>query len=157
MFLAWQEIKKYKLRFTLIMGILMLVSYLVFFLSGLATGLADLNREAVDKWEATSIVLTSESDKSLSQSSLLMNDVEYIQAEETAVLGQFNAIANNGDSKQNIALFGINEDEFLMPEVESGEEFQQANEVIADDSLKEEGFEIGDTVTLSSSDQEVRL
>ena len=115
MFLAWQEIKKYKLRFTLIMGILMLVSYLVFFLSGLATGLADLNREAVDKWEATSIILTSESDKSLTQSSLSIDDVENIQAEETAVLGQFNAIANNGESKQNISLFGINEDEFLMP------------------------------------------
>ena len=35
----------------------MLVSYLVFF-SGLATGLADLNREAVDNWEASTIILT---------------------------------------------------------------------------------------------------
>ena len=57
MFLAWQEIKKNKLRFTLITGILMLVSYLLFFLSGLATGLADLNREAVDKWKASAIII----------------------------------------------------------------------------------------------------
>ena len=55
MFLAWNEIKKNKLRFTLIVGVLMLVSYLVFFLSGLATGLASLNREAVDKWDATAM------------------------------------------------------------------------------------------------------
>ena len=58
MFLAWNEMKKNKLRFTLIVGVLMLVSYLVFFLSGLATGLASLNREAVDKWDATAVVLT---------------------------------------------------------------------------------------------------
>ena len=44
MFLAWNEIKKNKFRFILITGVLMLVAYLVFFLSGLATGLANLNR-----------------------------------------------------------------------------------------------------------------
>ena len=42
MFLALNEIKRNKLRFTLIVGGLMLVSYLVFFLSGLATGLENL-------------------------------------------------------------------------------------------------------------------
>ena len=44
MFLAWNEIEKNKLRFTLIIGVLMLVSYLVFFLSGLANGLENMNR-----------------------------------------------------------------------------------------------------------------
>ena len=68
MFLAWNEIKKNKLRFILITGVLMLVAYLVFFLSGLATGLANLNRESVDKWDATGIILTEDSDKSLYQS-----------------------------------------------------------------------------------------
>ena len=72
MFLAWNEIKKNKLRFALITGVLMLVSYLVFFLSGLATGLMDMNRESVDKWDATAIILTVESDKSLYQSSMLL-------------------------------------------------------------------------------------
>ena len=71
MFLAWNEIKKNKLRFTLIIGVLMLVSYLVFFLSGLANWLGkDMNRESVDKWKATSIILTEESDKSIYQSSM---------------------------------------------------------------------------------------
>ena len=70
MFLAWNEIKKNKLRFTLIIGVLMLVAYLVFFISGLATGLASMNRESVDKWEATGIILTEESDKSMFKSSI---------------------------------------------------------------------------------------
>ena len=157
MFLAWQEIKKNKLRFTLITGILMLVSYLVFFLSGLATGLASLNREAVDKWEASAIILTEESDKSLYQSFMSAEQLKDIKAKNTAVIGQLNAIASNGDNKQNISLFGINKEEFLMPNVTDGRAFEKANEVIADDSLKDYGFNLGDKLSLSSSDQQLTI
>jgi putative ABC transport system permease protein len=157
MFLAWQEIKKNKLRFTLITGILMLVSYLVFFLSGLATGLASLNREAVDKWDASAVILTSESDKSLYQSFMSTDQLNDISAKKTAVIGQLNAIANNGDIKQNISLFGINKDEFLMPNVSEGRPFEKENEVIADESLLEEGFQLGDTLTLSSSEEALKI
>lgn len=153
MFLAWNEIKKNKLRFTLIIGVLMLVSYLVFFLSGLAKGLENMNREAVDKWEATSIVLTEESDKSLSQSSMILDDVYDVDAKEMAVIGQINAIASNEIGKKNVSIFGIRDDEFIMPNVTEGKAFINDNEVIANDSLKQEGFQLGDELQLSSSDE----
>ena len=151
MFLALNEIKRNKLRFTLIVGVLMLVSYLVFFLSGLATGLENLNRESVDKWKASAIILTEESDKSLNQSSLTIEDAEDIDAKEMAVIGQINAIATNGEEKTNVSIFGINKDQFIMPEVTEGEVFTEGNEVIASDALKEEGFQVGDELQLSSS------
>ena len=157
MFLAWNEIMKNKLRFILIIGVLMLVSYLVFFLSGLATGLKDLNREAVDKWEADGIILTEESDKSLSQSSLDLDNEKDVDASETAVLGQINAIARAGDKKTNIALFGIRKDEFLMPNIEEGTAFSKKNEVIASDALKDDGFKLGDTLQLSSSEEKLKI
>ena len=157
MFLAWNEIKKNKLRFVLIIGVLMLVSYLVFFLSGLATGLASLNREAVDKWDATAIVLTEESDKSLPQSSLTIEEADDIKDNETAILGQLNTIARNGDAKQNISLFGIDPEEFIMPKVTEGEKFAGDNEVIASDTLKEDGFELGDEIELSSTDEKLTI
>lgn len=118
MFLAWNEIQKNKLRFTLIIGVLMLVAYLVFFLSGLANGLASLNREAVDKWDANAVVVTEESDKSLLQSSLSIDEVDAMEADETAILGQLSAIAQTGDQKGNVSIFGIDESEFLMPDVD---------------------------------------
>ncbi|CEG29434.1 peptide ABC transporter permease [Bacillus sp. B-jedd] len=133
----------------------MLVAYLVFFLSGLATGLASLNREAVDKWDASAIILTKDSDKSLYQSFMSMNQLKDINAKKTAVIGQLNTIASNGDNKQNISLFGINKDEFLMPNVTEGRQFKKENEVIADDSLKDNGFKLGDRLSLSSSDQQL--
>lgn len=50
MFLAWKEIRYAKLRYGLIVGIMILVGYVVFMLSGLANGLADGNRTAIDDW-----------------------------------------------------------------------------------------------------------
>lgn len=152
MFLAWREIKQNKLRFALVTAVLLLVSYLVFFLSGLASGLAGLNREAVDKWQADGIYLTDESDKSLTQSMMEADRADEIEAEETAVLAQTNLIADNGDVKSGVALFGIRPDEFIMPEPTEGDVFSDELEVIASDSLKEEGFAVGDELDLSGSD-----
>jgi len=153
MFLALNEMKKNKFRFALVIGVLMLVSYLVYFLSGLATGLQDMNRESVDKWDSTHVVLTEESDKSLFESSLSTNDLADIDADDVAVLGQLNAIARNDDEKANVSIFGIHNDEFIMPHVTEGKEFSADNEVIAGDALKEDGFAIGDELQVSSSDE----
>ncbi len=152
MFLAWNEIKNNKLRFLLIVGVLTLVSYLVFFLSGLANGLENLNKEAVDKWEADGVILTDESDINLPQSTLAIGDFEGDGTDEYAILSQVNSIAKTDDIKTNVSLFGINEDEFIMPDISEGKAFSKTGEVIADDSLKDEGFKIGDELSLSSTD-----
>lgn len=157
MFLAWNEIKKNKLRFILIIGILMLVSYLVFFLSGLANGLASINRDAVDKWNATGIVLTEESDKSLSQSSMKIDNLTKIDAKEKAIIGSINTIVRKEDTKTNASIFGIKKDEFLMPNVTEGEAFSKINEVVASNTLKEDGFKIGDELSISSSNEKLTI
>lgn len=157
MFLALNEIKKNKLRFTLIIGVLMLVSYLVFFLSGLAEGLQDMNRESVDKWDASAIVLTEESDMSLFESSLSTGETKNIDANRVAVIGQVNAIARDDNQKTNVSIFGINEDGFIMPNITEGAAFSNDNEVIASDVLQEDGFEIGDELDLSSSDEVLKI
>lgn len=68
MFLAWNEIKYSKTRFALIIGVIVLVSYLVYFLTGLAYGLAQDNRTSVDKWDADAIVLTDEANGNIGMS-----------------------------------------------------------------------------------------
>ena len=135
----------------------MLVSYLVFFLSGLASGLENLNREAVDKWEATAIVVTDESDKSLPQSTMKSDVLDDVEADEKAIIGQLNAIATNGGKKANVAIFGIEKDTFIMPNVMEGKEFTGENEVIASDALKEDGFKLGDELELSSTEEKLTI
>ncbi len=56
MFLEWDEIKRNKLKFCLIIGVLIMVSYFLFLLSGLASGLMNMNREGIDKWYANVII-----------------------------------------------------------------------------------------------------
>ena len=58
MFLAIREIKKEKLRYGLILTVVVLISYLIFILSALALGLATANTAAVDSWQSGPAVMT---------------------------------------------------------------------------------------------------
>ncbi len=157
MFLAWNEIKKNKLRFILIMGVLMLVAYLVFFLSGLAEGLRSMNRESVDKWEASSIVLTEESDKSLPQSNFTRTDLKQVDAKEQTALSVLSAIAVKEVDKKNVFYFGLEDDSFIKPNIIEGKEAKGQHEVVASDALKEQGFDLGDKIELSSSNVSLEI
>lgn len=163
MFLAWNEIKHQKTRYILIVGIVILVSYLVYFLTGLAYGLAMENRVAIDQWEADGIVLTDESNTNVDMSMLVFDDTEVVEADETAEIGVTrNVVRKEGESgdeaKVNVAFFGVDSQDFLMPEIIEGEEFTDLFDVVADISLKEqEGVEIGDTLKLAGTDKEVNI
>src|SRR5699024_10669520 len=117
-----------------------------------ANGLEDMNKEAVDKWDAAGIILTKESEISLPQSSMRMEDFAGNGVDDYAVLGNFSAIASTDDAKANVSIFGIKDNEFIMPELTEGKPFKKTGEVIANESLKEDGYQIGDKLTLSSTD-----
>lgn len=157
MFLAWNEMKSAKLRFLLIIGVLTLMSYLVFLLSGLANGLAELNREAVDQWRADAIVLSDESNINLPQSSMTIQAAQNISAKGKAQIAQILLVARKSGTKikESVAITGIQKDQFLMPKVSEGRAFNRANEVVADDSLKADGLKIGDKLNITSSDQKL--
>ena len=70
MFLAWNEIRRNKLKFGLIIGVLTMISYLLFLLSGLANGLINMNKEGIDKWQADAIVLNKDANQTVQQSVL---------------------------------------------------------------------------------------
>lgn len=163
MFLAWKEIKYSKTRFALIIGVLVLVSYLVYFLVGLAYGLAQDNRTSVDKWEADGIVLTDESNTNINMSMMTLGQAKEVSGEEVAFLGQAPSVVRKAgktgeEAKINVTFFGIDADQFIMPEVIEGKAFSGKDEVVADISLKEEeGVEIGDSLELAGNDKEVTV
>ncbi|MDN6161539.1 MAG: ABC transporter permease [Atopostipes sp.] len=163
MFLAWNEIKHSKTRFALIVGVMFLVSYLVFFLTGLAYGLAQDNRTSVDKWDADAIVLTDESNLNVNMSMMPRKLADDIEADEVATLGQTPGVVREGEEsdehdKINVNFYGVNDDEFIMPEVVEGKAFTEDYEVIADYSLhKEDDIELGDELNLAGSDLTVEV
>lgn len=70
MYLAFKEIKKEKLRYGLIILMIFLISYLIFMLSSLALGLASENTQAINSWQAKSVVLNKNANINMSQSVL---------------------------------------------------------------------------------------
>ncbi|QHW36106.1 ABC transporter permease [Staphylococcus ursi] len=156
MFLAWNEIKRNQLKFSLIIGVLLLISYLLFLLSGLARGLINMNTEGINRWDVDAIVLNKDANQTVQQSSfdtVLVKD----NFDKQATLKQTAVIVSNGKIEENALLYGTQKDAFIVPKLTDGRAFTAGNEVIADGTLKEKGFKLGDTLSLSQSDESLKI
>lgn len=156
MFLAWNEIRRNKLKFGLIIGVLKMISYLLFLLSGLANGLINMNKEGIDKWQADAIVLNKDANQTVQQSVFNKKDIEN-KYKKQATLKQTGEIVSNGHQKDNILVFGVEKSSFLVPSLIEGHKATKDNEVLADETLKNKGFKIGDTLSLSQSDEKLHI
>lgn len=160
MFLAIKEIKKEKRKFLLIISIVVLLSYLVFFLMGLAYGLAKDNRTAIDLWKAENIVLQKGSNKNI-QASNLDKDVvdDFGKVDFSPInLSRSSAIVNGNDKEDdllNLVLIGVEKDTKIYPKILEGRDKKSKDEIVASISLKEEkGLKLEDTVKLTSNNRE---
>lgn len=156
MFLAWNEIRRKKLKFGLIIGVLTMISYLLFLLSGLAKGLINMNKEGIDKWQADAIVLNKDANQTVQQSVFNKKDIEN-KYKKQATLKQTGEIVSNGHQKDNVLVFGVEKSSFLVPSLIEGHKATKDNEVLADETLKNKGFKIGDTLSLSQSDEKLHI
>ncbi|MFS4767598.1 ABC transporter permease [Staphylococcus aureus] len=156
MFLAWNEIRRNKLKFGLIIGVLTMISYLLFLLSGLANGLINMNKEGIDKWQADAIVLNKDANQTVQQSVFNKKDIEN-NYKKQATLKQTGEIVSNGHQKDNVLVFGVEKSSFLVPSLIEGHKATKDNEVLADETLKNKGFKIGDTLSLSQSDEKLHI
>ncbi|HDI8168192.1 TPA: ABC transporter permease [Staphylococcus aureus] len=156
MFLAWNEIRRNKLKFGLIIGVLTMISYLLFLLSGLANGLINMNKEGIDKWQADAVVLNKDANQTVQQSVFNKKDIEN-KYKKQATLKQTGEIVSNGHQKDNVLVFGVEKSSFLVPSLIEGHKATKDNEVLADETLKNKGFKIGDTLSLSQSDEKLHI
>ncbi|HDD6194555.1 TPA: ABC transporter permease [Staphylococcus aureus] len=156
MFLAWNEIRRNKLKFGLIIGVLTMISYLLFLLSGLANGLINMNKEGIDQWQADAIVLNKDANQTVQQSVFNKKDIEN-KYKKQATLKQTGEIVSNGHQKDNVLVFGVEKSSFLVPSLIEGHKATKDNEVLADETLKNKGFKIGDTLSLSQSDEKLHI
>ncbi|HFQ1826006.1 TPA: ABC transporter permease [Staphylococcus aureus] len=156
MFLAWNEIRRNKLKFGLIIGVLTMISYLLFLLSGLANGLINMNKEGIDKWQADAIVLNKDANQTVQQSVFNKKDIEN-KYNKQATLKQTGEIVSNGHQKDNVLVFGVEKSSFLVPSLIEGHKATKDNEVLADETLENKGFKIGDTLSLSQSDEKLHI
>ena len=152
MFLAINELLKEKARFILIIAVIVLVSYLTFFLTALAYGLATSYTQGIDKWQVQGVVLQKDSNDSIGRSLLTEQSYKQMLGDDVAMLGVSNAIIVQ-DQLEDISLFGIEMDSFLRPNLVEGRTPTQPDEVIISDKLKSLGLALGDSVSFKDSDR----
>lgn len=159
MFLGINEMKYQKGRYFLILSVIVLIAWLVFILNGLAEGLAQGNRMAIDKWDATGIIVSEEANDSLNASTLSASDKDKIHADKVEEIGQLTiAIKQNKNSeRENVSMFGINQTGFLTPKVIEGKTFTQKNEIIASETLKNKGFKLGDSIEAGTYKDKLKI
>ena len=165
MFLARKEMRKEKGRYILIISIFMLISYLVYFLTGLAFGLAEDNRTAVDDWKASQIILSKGSNSNISSSMLDKDKVEEDLAglDYSLVNLSGSAAYKDGDDSSednliNLTLIGMDLNSKTFPEIIEGNPIKNDHDVIASSSLRdEEGLEIGDELELASNNKVYKI
>lgn len=161
MFLAINEIRHNRLRYALVVLVILLIAYLVFFLAGLSNGLARENRSAIDTWKADEIVLSDDSNGTLAMSSLDPTEVSAIRATYKATLSQRSAVvekdadaSGSDDSSQKIdaSLLGIAIDGFLSPAVSDGRMFASDGEAVVDSTLASRyGVRLGDRLVVAQT------
>ena len=148
MFLAINEILKEKSRFVLIVIVVILVSYLVFFLTALAYGLASSYTRAIDKWDASGIIMSANANDTIGRSLLYSSDYADLLSDDVAPLGVGSATLI-ADSREDVALFGVEQGSFLAPDISEGRSISADNEVVLSDELQPLGIAIGDNITLA--------
>ncbi len=168
MFLALKELKHGKLRFMMIGLIIILISWLVFILSGLGNGLSTLSAASVKNMEANYVVFEKGAGNSFSKSLLsesMITDIEgQGDVDKAAPFGTANAsvLKEDGseeDEKIDIAILGINPGTFLEPKVIEGKPLNEEDSkgVLVNISLKDEGYDIGDTLSLDGSTEKLQI
>lgn len=159
MFLALKELKKEKLRSGLIIAMIVLISYLIFILTSLALGLARENTAAINSWGAQRIALNSTANTDLRQSFLTKEQVGTLSKKE-AVIGETSVVAKASGHKQLSATFiGLKSQQFIAQnlKLESGRQVRNAHEVVADDSLKLEGYHLNSKIKLNDTTQKFTI
>lgn len=164
MFLALRELKQSKLRYGLIGLIMMLLSFLVLVISGLANGLSYDNASSIQNMDANQFVLDKDSEDKLLRSQLTKeeaNDVMKQIDKGEAVPFYVNLSTyekKDSDKKVDIAIFAGEQDTFLQPKITKGRAIETAeNEMVIDESIQEKGVKIGDVIIDPVSKKEFKV
>lgn len=159
MYLAIKEILHNKLRYSLVLVTVFLISFMVFFMTSLAIGLVRDNRTAADNWDSTGVVLSKYANKNLKASFITEDNYKDKLSDDAVPLGYMFAVTNlkNDDTTVNISIFAQNWNSFIAPKLIEGHYPESKNEVIIDQSMENYNIKMGDQIQLNGSTDEYKV
>ena len=161
MFLALKEIKKEKLRFVMIILVTTLISFLVYFLTGLAYGLASANKTSVEHWQAEGVVLSNTANGNINASVIEESVARELASKDSHLLTIYPTVVsvNQKEEQFNLVLMGTeSNDELLLPKIIEGNKIAEEDEIILSKSFKEEvDVKLGDKIKVVSTTREFKV
>lgn len=154
MFLAIREMRFAKGRYLLIATIMVLVAFLVLFVTGLAQGLAYDNAASVKNMAATHFILEQDSNHRFTRSQVDLNQLQ----KAAAIVGEENAeplgvkmttvIPSGEKEKIDVTLLAVPSKGWLAPKVTNGSAIpeQTKGHVLVDDKMADHGVKIGTVI-----------
>lgn len=154
MFLALKEIKHEKLRYSLVIGMVVLIAYLIVMLLGLMQGLGNENTAAVESWGTKQVMLDKNANISMNQSLVTKDQAKNLTKHE-ALVGQVPIVMKGikHGQKQSMQYFGLDRSQYLLKDkvkIVEGRKPHNDHELILDESLKEKEYRLGQEVKLNS-------
>lgn len=161
MYLALRELRHHRLRSLLIGGIVTLIAFMVFMLTGLTRGLAHDNAALLIETPATHFVTTRDSGGVFTRSFLTPDTVTRLQAvagAEATSLAQSFATLSRGDQQLSGVLMGVQPGSFMNPAAQQGQPLSAGSTgAVVDESLREDGVTLGDTLTLKPGGETLQV
>lgn len=154
--LALKELTYYKFKYLLVTLILFLLAFLVLFISALAQGLAKENVSGIEQWNKSEYVIASDADNNLSQSNITDKSDEAINnvAKGDTIKTAMQKVET--DSGKTDLMFTQLTDN-IKPDPSEGHLPKSDNEVLLNEKLKAEGFEVGDKIKIADKDQSFKI
>ncbi|MCM1538914.1 MAG: ABC transporter permease [bacterium] len=160
--LAWKELIYSKKKYILIELIIVLLVFMVLFLSGLVEGLGRAVTSGIEDMDADYFLLSDSAEGLITVSDLDMDVCAQAAAQTDAELALLDIqrmylTKAGGTEKLNVTYFAIESGSFLEPDVEEGVQFGDTdvkNPIILDDDYRAEGIQTGDVVADSSTGME---
>ncbi|USS93479.1 ABC transporter permease [Fructilactobacillus ixorae] len=161
MFLALREIKYSKLRYGLIITMILLISYLIFILTSLAVGLASQNTQAIKSWNPTRIVLNQNANVNVSQSLIMQSDLNKVQLNpnQEALIGATPVVATGKHEKVSSQFIGLDPNQYVAKNLQltSGHKARNQHQVVVDQKFQQSGYHLGDQLRFNSSNEQYEI
>ncbi|RAP74214.1 ABC transporter permease [Paenibacillus montanisoli] len=159
MYLAIREMRFAKVRYSLIAAIMLLVAFLVLFVSGLAKGLAYDNAASIQNRQATHFIMEKDSNARFTRSLV----GEQVSERASTIVGEENVqplgvkmttvTAEGTAAKLDVTVLAVRPEGWLMPAVTEGAviDSQSEGQAIVDDKLKDSGVGLGTVIVDQAS------
>lgn len=163
--LAWKELKYNKKKYLLVEIILILMIFMVLFLSGLANGLGRAVSSGIENVNGDYFIISDDSQNLITISNLDPKVYESVKDQtenEVATLDiQRKYIYKSGEeSKLDVTYFAIDLESFMAPKITEGSIPSNTDSdytIILNDSFKKDGIIIGDIVEDASTGIEMKV